>query len=92
MIPKPIAERLHELDRLVDDNPISIPLEAVASFLHMDGESLKASIDSGNCKFALGWKKNVKGYRAYKIPTVTFYRWYRGDLGGLDDRPAAEPA
>lgn len=85
-IPEPIKQRLDELDELVEKYPISIPLEAVASFLRMDGENLKACIDSGNCKFALGWKKNVKGYRAYKIPTVTFYRWYRGDLQGADGR------
>ena len=39
-------------------------------------ESLKAAVEQGKCPFAYSWQKDIRGYRAFKIPTVTFYLWY----------------
>lgn len=75
-IPKPIIERLDELEKLVEENPLYIDLEDVAAFLHMNAEGLRNSIERGWCPFGIGWQKNARGYRAFKIPTVTFYLWY----------------
>lgn len=75
-IPKPIQEKLDELNKIVEKNPISLPLPEVAAFLGMDAESLRCSIEQNRCPFGLGWQRTVNGYRAFKIPTVTFFMWY----------------
>ena len=75
-IPACIDDRLEELNELCDRYPESIPTHAAAGFLRIHPENLKACIETGNCPFAFYWKKNIDGYRAFKIPTVTFYIWY----------------
>ena len=35
-----------------------------------------AAVEQGKCPFAYSWQKDIRGYRAFKIPTVTFYLWY----------------
>ena len=75
-IPKPIKNKLEELNQLVEENPISIPLTKTAAFLGMDADSLRASIEHGGCPFGLGWQKDIRGNRAFKLPTATFYLWY----------------
>jgi len=74
--PNIIVNKINELNNLITEYPISIPLEKAAAFLNTDGESLKAAIQQGKCSFAYCWQKTIKGYRAFKIPTVTFYLWY----------------
>ena len=37
-IPKPIKNKLEELNQLVEENPISIPLTKTAAFLGMDAD------------------------------------------------------
>ena len=75
-IPEPIMDRLDELNDLVVKNPLYIDLEQVAKFLHMNAEGLRNSIEKGWCPFGIGWQKNIRGYRSFKIPTLTFYMWY----------------
>ena len=80
-IPQAVTDKLGELQTLVSAHPLYIPVPEAAAFLGMDPASLRASIDSGNCPFALGWQKDIKGYRAYKIPTVPFYLWITQGVG-----------
>lgn len=72
--PQPVAEKLQELDRLVEDFPLNIPIATLAKFLGMDANCLKASMEHGNCPFGLAWKANSN--RGFKVPTVPFYLWY----------------
>lgn len=82
-VPQVISTRLEELNELVKANPYDITVNDAAAFLHMDGESLRACIENGRCPFALGWKKSARGYRAFKIPTVTFYLWFLNGAPGI---------
>lgn len=75
-IPKPVSDKLDELNELIERNPLYIPLIEAARFLGMDDDGLRASIEHGACPFGLGWKKDIRGNRAFKIPTATFYLWY----------------
>ena len=76
-----IAQKLYELDALVRAYPESIPLERVADFLGTKSESLKTAIEQGKCSFAFSWQKSINGYRAFKIPTTTFYLWFTNTRG-----------
>ena len=75
-IPRPVEEKLDELNRLIEENPIDIPIPELARFLGADAEGLRASIEHGQCSFGIGWQKDPRGYRAFKVPTVPFYLWY----------------
>lgn len=80
-VPLPVAQKLDELTALVTRCPVDISVPDVASFLGMDAEGLRASIEGGSCPFGLGWQKTIKGYRGFKIPTVPFYLWYTQGVG-----------
>lgn len=80
-MPEPVAERLQRLNELVTKHPMYIPVTEAAALMGMEAASLRASIDSGNCPFALGWQKDIKGYKAYKVPTVPFYLWFTQGVG-----------
>ncbi len=79
--PALVSARLDALDALVERHPVFIPVADVATLMGMDPTSLRASIDIGNCPFGLGWQKDIKGYKAYKIPTVPFYLWFTQGVG-----------
>ena len=82
-IPAPITEKLEELYRLVEANPISLPLTEVADFLGMNPDSLRCSIEQNRCPFGLEWQRTIHGNRAFKIPTVPFFMWYtQGKITG----------
>ena len=74
--PKPIVDKLNELDKLVTKNPQFIPLTECASFLGAKSDGLRASIENNQCPFGISWKCMGAANRAFKIPTVTFYMWY----------------
>lgn len=81
-LPQPIIKKLKELERIIEENPSYIPLPVVASFLGANAEGLRACIEAGNCPFGICWRKNVRGNKAFKIPTLTFFMWYtRGCVG-----------
>ena len=80
-MPKPIEDKLEQLNVLVNEHPLFIPLPATATFLGMDAEGLRSSIEKGQCPFGLGWQKNLRGNKAFKIPTVPFYLWYTQGVG-----------
>ena len=71
---KQMEQRMEELSGLIAAYPLYIPIRALADFLHMKEEGLRASIEQGNCPFGLCWRIGER--MAYKIPTVTFVRWY----------------
>lgn len=74
-IPAPIQDQLEKLDKLVEEYPLKIPVNACAAFLGMNNESLRACLEYGACPFGLGWIKNNAQNRAFYIPTLTFYLW-----------------
>ena len=63
-----------ELYELITKYPLYIPVEAAASFLHMKGAGLRASIDQGRCPFGFSWSLGERS--GYKIPTHTFVAWF----------------
>jgi len=77
-VPTPVLTQIGELNQLVERNPLYIPLNELAQFLHMDADGLRSCIEHGGCPFGIAWQKNIHGNRAFKIPTVTFYLWYTG--------------
>lgn len=74
--PIEIIQAIEKLNVLVKENPQYIPLPKLATFLGTNAEGLRNSIERGQCPFAIGWQKNDRGNKAFKIPTVTFYLWY----------------
>jgi len=75
-IPNPIIKKVDELNDLIERNPLYIPIPELARFLGANPDSLRASIEHGQCPFGFPWQKDMKGYRSFKVPTVTFYLWY----------------
>lgn len=59
---------------LLAENPSYIPVNKAASFLHMDANALRASIEQGCCPFGFSWKLGERA--CFKIPAVTFFAWY----------------
>ena len=74
-IPDAIIAACDELNALVEENPRYIPPEKAAKFLGMNSEGLRCSMEKGMCPFGFAWQKDMRGYKGFKIPTVTFYRW-----------------
>lgn len=62
-----------QLDSLVEQHPIYIPVSEAAAFLHMGPEALRASIDQNRCPFGFSWRLGERS--GYKIPTITFLSW-----------------
>lgn len=69
------------LDELISAYPIYLPILAVAEFLHMKPEALRASIEQGRCPFGFSWKLGDRS--GYKIPTVTFVAWFTKGTNSL---------
>ena len=67
---------MDELSRLVERYPSSVPVLAMADFLRVKPDALRASIDQGRCPFGFCWSLGKR--KAYRIPTVTFCQWYLG--------------
>lgn len=80
-IPQPIELKLTELNQLVHENPLYIPLPQIATFLGANAEGLRNCIEKGQCPFGLAWQKDIRGNKAFKIPTVPFYLWYTQGVG-----------
>ncbi len=76
-----IKERLAELERIVRENPLKIPLRVAADFLGVNEEGLKAALMRGNAPFGFAYQKADGGYRVPIIPTTTFYLWYTNATG-----------
>lgn len=79
IIPKPIEDKMQELYNLVEANPQYISVPDVASFLGMNTEGLRNSIENNTCPFGIMWQKSIHGNKAFKIPTAKFFFWYAKD-------------
>ncbi|MBR2908057.1 MAG: hypothetical protein IKC26_10015 [Clostridia bacterium] len=71
-----IKQQLERLEELVKKYPLKLPLRAVADFLGMNEEGLKAALMRGNAPFGFAYQKTDGAYRVIVIPTVKFYLWY----------------
>jgi hypothetical protein len=80
-IPKCLVDKLQRLNQLAEQYPDSIPLPVVAGFMGFADEGLRAYIDNNPNAFGISWKRMGAVNRAYKIPTIRFYAWYRNGLG-----------
>ena len=76
-----IKERLAELERIVKEHPLKIPLEVVADFLGINREGLMAALIRGNAPFGFAYQKQDGAYRVPVIPTVSFYLWFTNATG-----------
>lgn len=74
--------RIEELKELCKKHPIYIPVRAVASFLHMTEDGLRASMDQNRCPFGFSWTLGERS--GYKIPTMTFIAWVTKGVIPLD--------
>ena len=76
-----VLEKLRELEKLIEANPIRLPLRAVADFLDINEEGLKAALMRGNAPFGFAYQKTDGAYRVMVIPSVKFYLWYTNTTG-----------
>ena len=68
-----LESRLSELEQLVEQYPMYVPVLAAAELLHLKPEDLRASIEQGRCPFGFCWKLGDR--MAYKLPTLAFVAW-----------------
>lgn len=76
-----IKKQLEELEKIVQEHPLKIPLRVAAEFLGMNEEGLKMALMRGNAPFGFAYQKSDGGYRVPVIPTTTFYLWYSNTTG-----------
>lgn len=62
------------LGKLIDDNPVNVPVSTVADFLGADVASIRSAIE--NDVFGASWRKIGSTRHGYYIPTAQFVRWY----------------
>ena len=74
IIPFALEKRRSELNELVQNYPIYIPVEKLSKFLGMKPEALRACLRQGHCPFGVAY--SVGSRYAYKIFTATFVTWY----------------
>lgn len=78
-----IKNKLRELEALMNEYPLKLPLVKVAEFLGMNEDGLKAALVRGNVPFGFGYQKADNGYRVFVIPSVPFYCWYTNTTGQM---------
>lgn len=81
MAPAVITNKIMELNKIVEENPVYIPLEVCAEFLKVKPNGLRAYLDNAPHPFGISWQQMGKLNRAFKIPTVKFYLWYTNGEG-----------
>lgn len=69
-IPKNVVDYFTRLDALMEQYPVSLPLEAAAEFLGMDPRNLRSAIHTGT-SFGMGWK--ITSRWSYYINSAQFY-------------------
>lgn len=73
MVPENVVECLEQLDKLMKEYPLVIPLPAAAEFLHMDQVSLRRGIANGRFG-GEGWKVNTRN--EFYISSARFYMYF----------------
>ena len=76
-----VKKKISELEKLVEENPLRLPTKAVANFLGINEEGLKAALTRGNAPFGFAYQKTDGAYRVMVIPSVKFYLWYMNTTG-----------
>lgn len=79
-IPACITDKLQQLNSFVKEYPDKIPLPAVAKFMGITDAGLRAYIDDNPNSFGMSWRQTGAVNKAYKIPTVRFYSWFRNGI------------
>jgi hypothetical protein len=74
-VPQVILDKHAQLNALVEENPLRIPVKKAAEFMGMNESTLREMIDEGRCTFALGMQKSKHRNRYSVIPTYNFYMW-----------------
>ncbi len=74
-LPFTIQERIHQLNKLIEEYPSKIPTVKVAKFLGMDIDCLRRGIEQGKIPFALGCDNDTYGNRYTYVSSLTFYLW-----------------
>lgn len=74
-IPQNIIDQHSQLNSLVTENPIKVPVKKAAQFMGIHEDTLREMIDEGRCPFALGMHKSKFRNRYTVIPTYNFYMW-----------------
>ena len=86
MAPESVTRKIMELNEIVEENPVFIPLGVIAKFLGADDGGIRAYLDNAPHPFGISWQQMGKANRAFKIPTVKFYLWYTNGAGyGKED-------
>lgn len=75
-MPAVLENQFEKLNELVSEYPEFIPVPVLAKFLHANAEGLRYSMENGQCPFGLAWQKSIRGNKAFKVPSLTFYLWY----------------
>ena len=64
---------MRKVEKLVEENPINIPVKIVSSFLDVDDKTVRGMVVKG----VFGaWGQNTINKRFFVIPTANFVRWY----------------
>ena len=79
-MPEALRDKLSALNELAQTYPDKIPLPVVAHFMGLADEGIRAYIDNNPNAFGMSWQQLGAVNRAYKIPTMRFYAWYRNGL------------
>ena len=77
-IPTALVDKLKQLDRLVEQYPTSIPLQACAKILKVTTPVLRCAILQKQIPGAIAWRQSGKSNHGYRIMTLPFYRWMTG--------------
>lgn len=77
-IPDSVPKMVGELNELIKNHPIDIPVKECAAFLHIGQDSLRAFLEQSPNSFGMCWKNGAN--RAFYIPTTKFYLWYMNNL------------
>ena len=79
-LPKPVQDKLDELQQIVNEHPARIPVIKAAKLLGMDQSLLRRAVDQCKVPFAIGCDNGKYGNRQTYIPTAPFYFWYVAPL------------
>lgn len=72
-MPECVTDRLRQLKKICEENPVQVPLPVAADFLGMEPTSLRDAIMDGSCPFGFGWRRTARGNRSFCVPTHLFY-------------------
>ena len=62
-----------KVEKLIEEYPINVPINKVAEFLEVNGETVRGMVVKG---IFGAWGQNTINKRFFVIPTANFVRWY----------------